>query len=572
MRYEMNKMLSKKTIAVLFVALMFGVSLGTMIMYFPVSSPNNDKVTATPISPAISFTNSAYINSTLNGYINKGTSSSGTTTITAFEAAESTFNFDTTPTWSQSGDTWTSTNFVSGSIQYWGDTQLLLYDIVFNVPIYSEYDALTAETDWRVSLTTATVYFTLDGNTQSYTWSPDYSNSGSTTGSLPTYYATMDPSFSFPITSGYYSPSVYVSVSTSSSIYEESGPVESTTSYGITNAIETTSFTQDSIDGYYGWTYSGVTCGNSWSNPANTQALQLTYSSPYALEWTGGGQTSSQSTGNTLTFGSSPPSSGTFQDVSGDPNVPSFSVSWSTPNVVVPASGNTNSGSISQTISTASGTTNEFTSSISTTITPPSSWINGASVDGKNWETTGTVYAQHLGQEYYSYTQASWYYTFNGGSYTQQTNANYHNVQLNSQTINSGTAYTVSTEEFANTAPTLASQNVIWAGTSDTAILYLNVTQPDFSGEPIGETINWGDGSTTTVSPTATYNIVERHTYSSTGTYEISVVYSNSPDPDTNGLSSLSATSPSLPYVISISPTATPTPYSTLEKGQGISI
>ena len=475
----------------------------------PVNSFEGNNFVATS-APGSSISNTADLAYSLSGYTNAGTTNSGTVTLNSVEnTAEQTFNFDTTPTWSQSSDTWTTTNFASGSIQYWGSTGISLYDVVFGIPGYTTYDAHTGETSWYLSLTTATIYFTLDGTTQSYTWSPDYSNSGVVASgvSVPTYYSTMDPSFSFSLGTGYYSYSVYLTVSASSSTYADSGPVESTTSYGATNAIESSGFTQNSIDGYYGWTYSGQSASASWTNPSNA----------VAFEWSD--SPSQSGTGSSLTSGGNYyptlPTGVTFTQ-SGDPNVPSYTISWATENVVESASYSTTSIGSAQ---NPDENQNWWNSSASWSISLPGGWLDGSSVDGKTWNTIlGSYTVSNILSVGYGTSPS-----FDTLFYSGTTSGSFVNPSKDSgwtinpsSTENSGFTLSWNIGELINYAPNSFSPHMAFANSGSNATITFT-TGEQITGENENININWEDGTSTQLNNVAPTTFSETHTY--TGNY-----------------------------------------------------
>ena len=140
------------------------------------------------------------------------------------------------------------------------------------------------------------------------------------------------------------------------------------------------------------------------------------------------------------------------------------------------------------------------------------------------------------------------------------------------------TSYTSSTSPtwdvdlylYGNVAPKYVSGNVAFTGSSDTAQLDFNATQPDFGGESLTLLVSWGDGSTSTLTGNAPYNFTAQHSYASTGTFTITATLENSPNPSSNGLSSLSASAVTYTYTIAVYPSPSPKPLAQLETGDHI--
>nr|ACD75431.1 AMDV4_2 [uncultured virus] len=190
-----------------------------------------------------------------------------------------------------------------------------------------------------------------------------------------------------------------------------------------------------------------------------------------------------------------------------------------------------------------------------------------------NAQTTFSYALNHVEIIDYGTTQNALYYS--GYSSGQGTvNGNFINIgSIATYTDTSNTPvptvkYTLN--NYANTPPSVTSNNVNWMGKSDTAQYWLNATQPVFSGENLQLVINWGDGTSTTLTQ-STYAFYATHNYASTGTYTISASLVNLPNPDTNGLSSLASSAiPSESYTITINPKPNPAPYTILNQGQSI--
>ena len=109
-----------------------------------------------------------------------------------------------------------------------------------------------------------------------------------------------------------------------------------------------------------------------------------------------------------------------------------------------------------------------------------------------------------------------------------------------------------------------------FTGSSDTAELYFNATQPDFGGESLTLLVSWGDGSSSTLTGDAPYNFTADHTYASTGTYTVTATLENNPDPSSHSLSSLAISSIVYTYTIAVYPSPFPKPLAQLETGDHI--
>ncbi len=126
------------------------------------------------------------------------------------------------------------------------------------------------------------------------------------------------------------------------------------------------------------------------------------------------------------------------------------------------------------------------------------------------------------------------------------------------------------TQNSVNYNPTLLSHAVIWTGSSDTAQVYVNVSQEGWSAEPQQLIIYWGNSPQTsqTLTAAAPAAFTATHTYSTTGTKDISFQLTNIPD--SSSITAGSTSVPALSYTISINPSPSPGQYAQLNSTNDI--
>ena len=240
----------------------------------------------------------------------------------------------------------------------------------------------------------------------------------------------------------------------------------------------------------------------------------------------------------------------------------------------------TESSSPAYTYSQVSGTANEASALYNFSATTPSSavFINyETSTNSLKTTPTTITFAQIITvtNPYSTCVQNELTVSVTGSSVGSFSSANSLNPSFNipsaTYTSSATPLWHVSLQAYGNTAPTYVNSNVIFSSSSNMAKLYFNATQPVFSGEQVNISVNWGDSHTQTFSSTTNYNFAEKHSYSQTGTYTITVTLSNLPNPTNNYLSSISLTPIALTYKISIAVSGiTPTPSSSLASGSSI--
>ena len=143
--------------------------------------------------------------------------------------------------------------------------------------------------------------------------------------------------------------------------------------------------------------------------------------------------------------------------------------------------------------------------------------------------------------------------------------------QSTSEVIDSSSTVTYHFNEAINFAPTLISHNVVWTGSSDTAKVYVNVSQANgWANEPEQLVIDWGNSASTTQTlvASAPASFVATHTYSTTGTKDISFQLTNIPD--SSSITAGSTSVPALSYTISINPSPSPGQYAQLNSTNDI--
>ncbi|MHB8554027.1 MAG: DUF2341 domain-containing protein, partial [Thermoplasmataceae archaeon] len=217
-----------------------------------------------------------------------------------------------------------------------------------------------------------------------------------------------------------------------------------------------------------------------------------------------------------------------------------------------------------------SGTTNQANASFSFLVSTPSGDIFS---DFSGTLTTSFTPSITFSNPYSSYAQNEVTWSVTGTSSFSGSLSNHASITVVSsyhETASNTPSWAVVLNLYGNVVPTLTNNNANWIGKSDTAQYWLNATQPDTSGENLQLVINWGDGTSTTLTQ-STYAFYATHNYASTGTYTISASLVNLPNPNTNGLSSLASSAiPSESYTITINPKPNPAPYAVLNQGQSI--
>ena len=362
-----------RKLLVIFLTLLFFSSVFGMIQFIPASS-------ASP-PPSSGISNSAYVNTTFSGFQNIGSSVTGSSVLKGNQQLK--FQDSGAASSQSDGFYW---DFNVGTFYYNGSgiTGFSGGDIA--VPLaYSEavgagfgttgiVVALEMKSSSYVQAATWNVFSGTYTNTVSYLTVTNYY-----------YYVSLSPSnlylYGKSIPAGTYALSGNISELVPSSSYNNvNGGPQTTTTF----TSPTTSSTAPNYAGIGGgggfWVYSGQSVGASWSIPSGVQAFDFTYSSSQS------GTDSSLSSGY---YTSSLPTSTTFTQTGNAP-VPSYTINWALSDSVSTETSTINSGSLSQ---SPLENQNWWNSTISKSISPPSSWINGNTVDGKTWPTTLTKYS-----------------------------------------------------------------------------------------------------------------------------------------------------------------------------------
>ena len=548
----------KKLISGIVIIILLSSGLFTMLALVPTASA----------SPASQNTNSVYLNATYSGYENVGTSNSGSLLFNALE--NSTNNLQS---FSFGIGTSESGTYNFGQIYYWSGTTVFINmqttsASVVQQSISGNPPAYTYTTDWYYGAQDVSLTLTIGS------WSQTVS-SGSSTGSnsaqsgtvsgtnptesYPVYYDYFAHFFTPTIGTGAYSASLKVTVSTAVlSGYTTTYQGGSAHTIAITtadNMIDSSSVSQTTNPTFTGWHYSSQTA--TWTNPTGTQAFQTSLSSSYASATTG-------------TYNSNLPTSMVINPI-GDPPVTSFTANWAVTNTVERET-STSTNTLSQSINEVNGAVNEWASSFSQALSPPSSWLNGQSLDGGTWNTVITWSVAHLLSVGAGTSPPYDVLYYSGSSSGSITNPSLYSSisQTNAQSDNSGYTVSYSTAEIINYVPNPIS-NLAVAFYSGSSAQLTYTTSEVIPGESEYAIISWGDGNINNYSLTQG-NQQQLHTYSSLGQFKIQITLYNAPNPASyDGVSvpeySVKST---VVYTISLNPLLSPIDQTTLTAGQGI--
>ena len=454
-------MFNRKTlIAIIFVLMMMGTSVATLANYIP-----QQNTTGNIVNRFIPETQSgnAYINSTLSGYTS-ATGTSGQTTLSAKQGSINHFYYDGTGTFSStSGSIYTSEAYVVNLSSY---------------PLYGELPSFietSFEFDYNVGGELGFIQATLD-------LYPD--GSGSYYQSTATYYYNstsqgyyeISPAFSgSSYVSGYYFVVITISISAGgdtsfNNLVPAPFTIDDSQNF---NGLTVQASPASTYYGYFPYTYSGVSDTVSFGNPSNTVALDYSWSTSI------GGTSSSLSNGY---YYSSVPTSTSFSQ-SGTPTVPSYTISWSTGTIVESESDVSDSGAITQ---SPAENQNWWNSSISNSVGLPSGWLDGSSVDGKNWNTVLNSYTvQHvlsIGYGTSAPVDLMYYSGTSSGSFNQPSQYESWSASPGS-TENSAFTLSWNIAEFINYNPSIVNSHAVSPVNPLTPlVLYANGTE-QISGE-----------------------------------------------------------------------------------------
>ena len=574
----------KQIFAILMVVLMF---MGAFAALSSLVSPDNPSQN----SPALSSISETSSNSiAVNYFTQSSVANSGTTTVDLPVTENSSYTdvaFDYSNYWSGSfspGDgKWTYTVDLPYTYFYSNSPSdtVELSDVVVALPV------LTTDSGSDFS-SLGTIYgnLSLDGHSYCYDYNPQY---GSGTDSTQNYYVFFDPQWTIDSetpgngwagTTSVTFTLLSVSGDGETCKYAPSG-MATTNTYAGSNIIKLAPTHTDDQSVPFALGYHFASAGTSFNIPEYETSYDITWSSSLPANPQYAGQSPSGTSG-TLT-GSLTSNSFTVYS-SGDPAIQggtdlSFSYYLSSQCQVSPQS-TTQTSASSYTYAQVAGTTNEASSSFSFSGSTPTgtvfvSYETGAS--SLSTATSNLVFTPTaaVSNPYYSYAQNELAASISGASSGSGTSSNTANPSFAassaSYTSSATPSWNVTLDLYGNVAPAYVSGAMAYSGTSSTANLYFNVSQPDFNGEAIFLDINWGDGTTSSTSSTD-YNFMVQHTYAAVGTYSVSVQFYNEPDPDSNGLSNISGPAQSFSYTISIGVTFNPPSLSVLQKGGYVNV
>ena len=478
-------------------------------------------------SSAASFTYNSESYYTLYGTAVNGAS----TTINAKQGGNQpvSVNVGMGTTWSdsQSGSTYTDTYSVNlGNYQFWGGPGINIYSLGFEGALI--VDDYTAGEATIVGDVTVTLSIPGYSNSWSYNFNNAISNEGSGNPTNP--YVEISPQFpAFSGTNIYADAILQITnvYSVNAAYYQWSVPTSGLITFsgnsGDNNQNLASLPGQSSINAIPGWTFSGVTAGSSWSLPSNSQGETFSFSnSPYSVQWSGDGHTTSQGTSESTAFTGSVPTSGQFQDVGSVPaSVYSFSVSWSVTQVIqyntlssLPSSVDAG-GTITENINWYNATgSNAYSWS---NLYDPSGAINsGSTYDGtNNWPTV--IHYTVSGLLVSGYGAPVNVFYIDGSQVTVSGSS-----ASTSGTLTNSFGLTVNTENFANYAPGLVSDSVSQQKVNPNQPVTFTIQSNEAaSGEPDQKVFTWNDNSGSyQTSPSTSYTSSATHSYSQPATYD----------------------------------------------------
>ena len=567
----------------------------TLVAYIPagtIGSPQS--------SPALSnIGETAATSVAVNYWTNGAVANSGTTTATLNSAENPTQQSisindpytGTTSIWSQSYDS--STDVVTdtltislGAFQYWGGSSITIYGAEFLAPYENTFSGIIMYESGNVVFTlnalgspTYSYNFGSDSSTDSFAFiiiSPTFTPSSS-------YGSQYVSSLSLTITETWNDGGNVVDGGSDNPPYgfATSANIGDTNQYYQSNT-NAWPYSPSSVGFMYGWTYSGQAVSSTYAIPQFESSYQITWSTTQTGEivYNGGSSTSSPVNGvlnvNTVSFNSNGASF----------NVPSYTFSYylSSQNQVSSASTIQNSNpEPTYTYAQVSGTTNQASASFSFSGSTPSGAVfipYESTQNSLSTTSTSITFTPSftVSNPYYTYAQNQLVPSLSGassGSFNPSSNTASPSFTGNSVTYTLATSpsWTVNLNLYGNVAPTFVSDSIVFSGSKSVATLSFDVSQSIFSGENIGETINWGDGSNIqSISPSSTYDIQVSHGYATTGTFTIEVSFSNYPNPNSNTLSPISGSNQYLSYTITLNAVPSPNPYAILTTGQYVYI
>ncbi|MEM0134858.1 MAG: hypothetical protein QXU18_06470 [Thermoplasmatales archaeon] len=545
----------KRIIGALILVIMLSVSLSLMSV----------STLASPNSPTVILSNTAYLNGTETYYTNTGQTSAGS--ITYYSQP----NYYLNSTAIFAGSVGTTKSLNSADNIYLGTYQYVAYSGLGNGLISSSY----AETPDMAIAFEAGVATIASGSIVTY----DYNvgtiyatltmvnvSSGSQVQSSWQY--TMDAEWSYPGSSGViFSPEWFPDAPGGTYyfyIYVGVTPYQNYNGQLPSNA-ETTSNSGYQIDNYQvsypsapsyvyfedGWTYNGLTYSGlpvldysasfTPSFPQTTAAIEISFSSPFSVEMyvitSDGNVNTFQENSGSLTFSTYLPEGCYFENIYGDPNVPQFSINWYAENAIIPGTQSLNlisTGNIAENGNWFNSTGgNSYQFQFSTT----SGALNGQIVDGIQWNTTVSYTASHLID--YGYGVPLNIFSVNGKTVSSPKLYNALAGNLNDNNLESTVSIDISTENLVNYIPSMDSASISTQSTVITENVNFTMKVSDvIQNEANFISINWGDGTSEVTMPTTNSTILVNHTFYSPGSYTPTVTISNQPNAATGSLSS----------------------------------
>ena len=540
-----------KKIIPFLITLLFFSSIFGMISYIPITSAS---------APPSSLSNNAFINTTLSGSQNFGTLNSGSVTLSARQGSSQTIYEDYTisTVWTTSG----SNAVFSFTVGNYPIYQVTTTGGIVFTPSFQFQAGVQGAGFWNVGTVSTTMTLTPDGSGTSYSQTQSYTFNQEWTGT-PNDWVEVSPSFLAPVQSGYYTMTFSLTVSPDSGYSFDSGNPAGLQTISDGSASNNYNMAQQTVAntyyGFYLYTYSGVSVSTSLTTPSNLQAWDLTWSA---------GQ--SGTTGHTQGIETSGFPTSLSWSQSGTPTVPSYSISYSTTNAVE---------SETDIISNTTGITQSITENqnwwngtFSAKFTPPSGWENGASLDGKTWNTYLSSYTvQHVLSAGYGTSppvDIMQYSGYSSGSFNSP--SQYESWSGSpAATENSAFALIWNIAEFINYKPQITVPPAATFSGSGSSMTF-EIGTSEFNSS-MKETVNvqWGDGATSSVFNHQPGLYTFTHSYTSTGAYTIQATVTNQPNGDPVSPSALSNSSSAL-YIITVTPNPSPSPNLPLNTGQAI--
>nr|ACD75426.1 AMDV3_2 [uncultured virus] len=580
--------MNKKIIALLGVALMLGTAFGTMILYMPSFSDGSNNPISSPVTASTissSYSNTAYLNSTASYWHGVDLSNTGSSSFNigiSQNSSSSAYGFESSNSWGLASNdqsaSWTQTFSGAPNYVYLTDANFIsIPDIFFELGLYESAGHNFQE------LGTVYANLTVDGYTETWSYTFNFNEPADY------YYAFIDPQWNFFSGTPFFTISNFASASLSvvattdgtAYLYAPYDFATTTANAGANTILtETTTPSVVSVNMFQGyhWNQASIT----YSPASDLTSYSIHLSLPYSTtQVTYNGNTYTGTTDvitgslSSFTFNVNNPISQPIGDTAGYSVTASYYLEDQVQAQQVTGYAQSFTGSQNPTQQQ-----NWWNSTLSLTLTDPSGALNNpslATTSGTiNAETTMTWSINHILSA--GYGQGAMFDTvyyhgtdITSGSYNPSSQYNSLS-QSTPEVIDSSTSVSYTFDEAINFAPTLLSHNVVWTGTSDTAKVYVNVSQAGWTTEPEQLVIHWGNAasSSTTLTADATASFTSTHTYATTGTKDISFQLVNVPD--SSLITAGSASVSTLPYQISITPTPTPAPYTQLKTGEPISL